>query len=159
MVHGTFFCSFLFCSSLFYIITPPTMLLHFSPTVHPTPYSRSSALRSNYLTPILARPAGGLGFIFRECTRKYSCFLLGKMNNTHTTMSCFSISFPGGTIHSTRSYEEISFFWNHVVRYKSTHFYSKNTTPVVFSRQHMHTETHLFLLAPVPCKLTPSCSP
>jgi hypothetical protein len=34
-----------------------------------------------------------------------------------------------------RGYEETSFFWNDVVRYKSTQFYSKNTTLFVFSRQ------------------------
>jgi hypothetical protein len=39
-------------------------------------------------------------------------------------------------VQSTRGYEETSFFWNDVVRYKSTHFYSKNTSLVVFSRQH-----------------------
>jgi hypothetical protein len=37
IAHGTVFCSFLFCSSLFHIAPLPTMLLHFSPTVHPAP--------------------------------------------------------------------------------------------------------------------------
>jgi hypothetical protein len=47
-------------------------------------------------------------------------------------------------VHFTRGYEETSFFWNDVVLYKSTYFYSKNTTPIVFSRQHssIATRTH-----------------
>jgi hypothetical protein len=56
------------------------------------------------------------------------------MYTAHRTVSSFSISFPDGTIHE-RLREETSFFWNGVVRYKSTQFYSKNTTPLVFSTQ------------------------
>jgi hypothetical protein len=38
--------------------------------------------------------------------------------------------------HYTRGYEETSFFWNDVVRDKSTQINSKNTILVVFFRQH-----------------------
>jgi hypothetical protein len=62
-------------------------------------FSRAREDRTIFLqtiiTPILParrRPR----FYFRECTRNSSCFLLGKMNTTHTTMNCFSIAIIPG---------------------------------------------------------------
>jgi hypothetical protein len=60
-----------------------------------------------------------------------------RQNEHHTNNYEFFFNIIPGWVHSTRGYEETSFFWNDVVvRYKSTHLYSKSTTPAIPSRQH-----------------------
>jgi hypothetical protein len=88
MAHDTVFCSFLFCSSLFY--TSPS---------HPQQYCCTSHLHRAPLIvcpeiqlthPPASSPAASVLFSVNVYAKiKLNEFLLGKMNaTTHTTMSC-----------------------------------------------------------------------